>query len=183
MSIPAAGAVDLPLSKIAVDATMLRFTAVDLPGSPVFTGTFAADGSVSGSATNGNVPLKFTMNVAGEAVVKLAPRSSPLTKEFEGNWAGAMDGGGGQAVRFALQLSRAADGTASGRIISVDQGGQVIPLTTISIKETKLEFEARALSATYSGVLNAKGVIEGAWVQSSKEYPLDFQRDSGNDKK
>ncbi|MEP7353782.1 MAG: hypothetical protein ABI824_11165 [Acidobacteriota bacterium] len=177
-SIPVASAVDLPLSKITVGDTALRFVVADLPGAPAFDAKFSEDGvTLSGTATNGVAPIQFELKrTDSKATIKAAQRSSPLTKEFEGTWGGAIDPENGTPVRIALELTRAADGTASGRLIILDQGNQAISVTTVTIRESMLQLEVRGIAASYVGVIKASGQIEGTWTQGATNAPLNLER-------
>lgn len=176
LSIPSANAVDIPVSAISVEQSAVRFSVSGLPGSPAFDGKVSPDGSaLSGVANNGNGPIPFDLKRAGEAKVKLPAPSSPLPKEFEGTWEGTANSGAGTA-RLALTLSRASDGTASGVLISVDQGNTQIPVTTVTIHGKQLNLDVRAVSAAFAGTLKADGAITGQWSQGTASVPLTFQR-------
>lgn len=182
LSIPSANAVDIPLSAISVEEAAVRFSASGLPGNPAFDGKLSPDGSaLSGVANNGNGPIPFELKRAGEAKVKLPAPSSPLPREFEGTWEGMANSGAGTA-RLVLTLSRASDGTASGVLVSVDQGNTQIPVTTVTIHGKQLKLDVRALSGTFSGTLTGDRAITGQWSQGTASVPLTFQRAAANNK-
>ena len=83
----------------------------------------------------------------GDADVKLPPASSPLSKEFEGAWEGAVVTDG-STRRIVLKLSAAPDGTAKGLLISVDKGNLEIPVTTVTLKGNQLELDVRVVGGT-----------------------------------
>ena len=83
-----------------------------------------------------------------------------------------------------MKLARASDGTATGTLISVDQGGQEFPITTITQKEKQLQFEIRVIRAKYSGMLNESGVeIAGEYELPGLNLPLVFKRPAAGIKK
>jgi hypothetical protein len=92
----------------------------------------------------------------------------------EGRWEGALDVNG-NTLRLKLNLSNQADGTASGTLISVDQGGAEIPITTITQKGSNLKFEAKTIQGSYDGDLT-NGALIGHWTQGPGTLPLTFKR-------
>jgi len=183
MSIPAGNIIDVPLTKISVDNNTVHFAMAEMPGAPSFEAKLSADANdLSGTATvpGGSVP--FQLNRKGEANVKLPPASSALSKDFEGAWEGAIEAGGNR-LRVVMKLSRAADGSATGTMISVDQGSQEIPISTVTVKDKQLQLDVRAIGGTYSGTLGANGEIDGTWTQGPGTTPLLFKRPAGDVKK
>jgi hypothetical protein len=175
MSIPSSTSLDVPVSDIVVDAATVQFSA-GLPGKTTFVGTLNADGSgLSGKVSNREGSVGFDLTRKGEAAVKVPPPSSPLSKEFEGTWEGTIDAGG-KVRRVLLKLSAAADGTATGLLISVDAGNIEIPITTVTITEKELRLESRAISGYYRGTAAPGGDIAGEWTQRAVTVPLTFKR-------
>jgi uncharacterized protein len=97
--------------------------------------------------------------------------------QFAGDWAGAMDVGGGQKLRFILHLANnngAWRGTAEGP----DQGGGMIQISEIDVDGTKLYFAIDPLNGEYRGSLEKDHqTITGMWSQNGMSLPLDFARD------
>ncbi len=60
IDIPAQGAVDLPLSGVAVEGETVRFTISRVPGEPTFEGTLA-DGAITGEFSQGPARLPFRL--------------------------------------------------------------------------------------------------------------------------
>lgn len=175
MSLPQSTAVDVPLSSITVEATHVRFTA-GLPGSPSFEATLSADAtSLSGEASNAEGSVPFELTRSGDADVKVPPPSSMLSNEFAGAWEGTLDVAG-KAMRVAVTLSPAPDGTATATLISVDKGNLQIPVTTVTLQGNELVLEARAISGRYRGTLGAGGEIAGEWSEGSHSFPLTLRR-------
>ena len=51
-----------------------------------------------------------------------------------------------------------------------------IPITTITQKENRIEFEVRAIGGSYAGTLGENGAIAGNWTQAGATTPLAFER-------
>jgi hypothetical protein len=176
MSLPTGNVNDVPLSKIFVDSGAVRFSMADIPGAPSFEGKLSADtNELSGTAASPNGMVPFQLKRKGDANVKLPPASSALSKDFEGNWEGAIEAGGNR-LRIVLKLSRAADGSATGTMVSVDQGNQEFPVSAITISDRQLKLDVRAVGGTYNGTLGANGEIDGTWTQGPGTLPLHFKR-------
>jgi hypothetical protein len=176
LSIPMANAIGLPLSEITVEGNAVRFVISDFPGKPAFEGKLSADASdMTGTATNPNGVTAFKLQRKGEAKVNLPAPSSAMSADFEGTWNGTIDAGGA-TLHLVLKLARAANGSAMGSMISVDQGGQEIPLSTVTIQQKQLQFEIRAAGAKFSGTLGANGELAGTFSQGPANLPLTFKR-------
>ncbi len=70
IDIPAQGAVDLPLSGVAVEGETVRFTISGVPGEPTFEGTLAG-GEITGEFSQG--PARLPFKLGREAVEVEAP--------------------------------------------------------------------------------------------------------------
>ncbi len=175
MSVVGSTSLDVPLSDISVEGTAVRFTA-PLPGRTSFTGDLSADANaLEGKVANAQGQVGFHLARGGEAAVKLPPPSTPLTKDFEGTWEGALDANG-KSLRVLVKLASGGDGKATGTLVSVDQGNMEIPISTVAIAGKQLHFEARAVSGTYQGTLGANGEITGEWTQGPGRLPLNLKR-------
>ena len=164
-----------PLSSIAVKGSSVTFAMKGVPGDPKFDGKLSADGkAISGGFTQGGADLTFSLKRTGDAVIETPPKSTAITKEVEGLWEGALDVNGNK-LRLKVSLSNQADGTATGTMISVDQGGGEIPITTVTQKASNLKFEVKQIQGSYEGDLT-NGELIGHWMQGGATFPLTFKR-------
>jgi hypothetical protein len=168
---------NVPLINITVKDNSVSFEIEGIPGKPVFEGKLSEDGkSVSGNVTVPAGVVPFQMKRTGEANVQLPPKSSPLTKEFEGTWEGTLSAGG-QSFRLVTKFSKAADGTAQGTLDSLDQGASDLPLSGITIDGPSLRFDLRMVGGSYVGKLNKEATeLAGEWTQGGNTLPLTFKR-------
>jgi pimeloyl-ACP methyl ester carboxylesterase len=91
-----------------------------------------------------------------------------------GDWQGTLKAGPAE-LRLILHITKDANGFKS-TLDSVDQGANGIPITTISLKESKLSFTVDSVNGSYQGDINAAGdAITGTWSQG-KPFPLNFTR-------
>ena len=63
-----------------------------------------------------------------------------------------------------MKLSNKADGTATGALISVDQGGVEIPIAAVVQKDAHLQLVVPAVIGNYEGDLK-DGQFTGMWTQ------------------
>jgi hypothetical protein len=95
---------------------------------------------------------------------------------IEGDWSGVLDIGAIQ-LHLALHLSRAADGSLTGALDSIDQGAKGIPLSKVTENDRSLVIEIKAVGATYQAERNADGSeITGTFTQRGQDLPLTFHR-------
>lgn len=92
-----------------------------------------------------------------------------------GDWQGALKAGGAE-LRLDLHIARNADGSLKATLDSVDQGANGIPVTSISLKDSKLNFTVDAVHGAYDGKVAADVTeISGTWTQG-QPLPLSFKR-------
>jgi hypothetical protein len=175
IDIPAQNAKGFPLSSIAVKGNAVTFVMKGVPGNPAFDGTLSADGkSLSGNFTQGGAALTFALKRTADARIQTPAKSTAIAKTLEGTWEGTLDAGGNR-LRLTLKMLNQADGTAAGTIVSVDQNGAEIPITTITQKDSRLKLELKSIGAAYSGELKQDELV-GEWTQGPGNQPLTFKR-------
>jgi hypothetical protein len=171
----------LPLANVAVDSRAVTFELKAGSGGGTFHGELLADGkSMSGSfvAQAGTVP--FSLTRMGDAQIEAPPKSAPIGKEMEGTWNGAFDVDGVQ-MRVVLKMSNQPDGTSTGTIVSIDQGGIEVPVGIVQ-EAAKLTFSVKMTGGSYSGTLNAAGTeLAGTYTTGQGVVrPLTFRRAAGS---
>jgi hypothetical protein len=175
MTILGSTAVDVPLDSVTVDHETVRFAA-GLPDHASFDGVLSTDSqALAGTASNAQGGVPFELTRRGDAHVSVPPPNSPLPPAFEGTWEGTLESAG-QPHRVRIKLTRAADGTGRGTLISVDKGNIEIPVTTVTVHDSQLELDARSISGTYRGTLGADGTIAGEWTESTLHVSLTLTR-------
>ncbi|MGA2651675.1 MAG: alpha/beta hydrolase [Terracidiphilus sp.] len=94
--------------------------------------------------------------------------------QIAGDWQGTLNAG--VELRLALHITAAKDGTLSATLDSVDQGANGIPVTSVTLKDSKLSLVVDAVHGTYEGTVNkdASG-IAGTWSQG-QPLELNFKR-------
>jgi hypothetical protein len=175
IAVPEQNMRDFPLAKIAVKGTSVAFELPGIPGDPTFQGDLSPDGkAIKGDFAQGGGAFPMQMKWVSEANVKLPPKSTPITKEFEGAWEGVLTTPDGQKLRLRITLTNGADG-ATGTFASLDQGGNVVPLTAITQEASQVTFELKRAAITYTGELKGEE-ISGTFRQGPGSLPLTFKR-------
>ncbi len=102
--------------------------------------------------------------------------SQPPATGIEGNWQGTIAVQGFD-LRIVLQFTKKGVGAYSGSMESVDQGHQVFPVDTATLKTGAVHFEVNALHASWDGKLNDAGnELTGKWTQAGKSIDLNLKR-------
>jgi hypothetical protein len=174
ITIPAQGAKGVPLANLSVKTDALTFTIKGAPGDPGYTGTLAADGkTINGTFSQGGGSVPLVLTRTGDATFAVAAPSTPITKDVEGKWEGALDVQG-KVLHLVLTLGSDA-GRGTGTLVSVDQNNLEIPIATVTQKGTHLNLIVSMISGTWDGELK-NGELTGTWAQGPLLLPLVFKR-------
>jgi len=93
-------------------------------------------------------------------------------KDITGNWQGTLQAGKG--LRTVLKITQD-DGKLKATMYSIDQGSQAIPVTSINIDGTTVNFAIKPLDLTYTGTLNPAGTtIAGNATQNGQSHVINF---------
>jgi hypothetical protein len=131
-------------------------------------------------ASGNTVP--FTMKRSGDARVVAPATSAPISKELEGSWNTTLEVGG-MPLRLVLTLTNQPDGTATGHIVNLDQGGLRLPLT-ITQNAAAVTLDSTVVSSSFAGTLNpAATELTGTFTQGTFNAPLTFHRVAASDGK
>ncbi len=175
ITIPAQNLKAFPLSGVEVQGPAVGFSMKGIPGEPAFKGRLSEDGSsLGGDFTQGTARLPFQLKRTGEATIAEIPKSTPVAKELEGDWEGSLNAGG-TVLRLKLKLQNRPEGGATGSVISVDQGGAEIAITSIVQTAQQLKLQLPSIGASYEGELK-DGRLVGNWTQGAGTLPLAFAR-------
>jgi CubicO group peptidase (beta-lactamase class C family) len=92
-----------------------------------------------------------------------------------GDWNGVLNAGGAQ-LHLVLHITQAKDGGLAATLDSVDQGANGIPVSGVTLKDSKLHLDIAAVHGTYDGTVNKDASeIDGTWTQG-QGLPLNFTR-------
>ena len=175
IAVPEQHAEGMPLEAITFADNKWSFRIKGAPGEPTFKGTIAEDGkTMSGDFTQGPGTFPFKLERNGDPKVAEVKQSPAVAKEFVGTWEGTLEAG--MSLRLVLKLNNDEKG-ANATMVSVDQGGAEIPVTTIEQKDTKLTLLVKAVGGEYHSEINKDGTeLNGTWSQNGNELPLTLRK-------
>jgi uncharacterized protein len=97
------------------------------------------------------------------------------SQDVAGDWQGVLNAGTAQ-LHIVLHITNS-DGTLKATMDSVDQGAFGLPVSSISLKNSKLQFEVDKVGGSYEGKLSPDATkISGSWSQGGVFLGLDFKR-------
>jgi hypothetical protein len=167
-----------PLSDLGVERDAVRFR-LRVDGGGSFSGTISADGkTISGdfTANNGAFTIPFSLTRTGDARIEPPAKSAAVSKQLEGSWNATLEANGVE-MRIVLKLTNQPDGSSTGTLANLDQGGVEIPIASISQQAANVTLEVKVVSGSYSGAVNADGTeLAGTWTQGAFTAPLNFHR-------
>ncbi|MFN3834843.1 MAG: alpha/beta hydrolase family protein [Glycocaulis sp.] len=111
--------------------------------------------------------------LAAFIVMALCSAAQARDERFAGIWHGTLDVGAAQ-LRMGLHVD-AADGELSAVMVSVDQGGARIPVSTLTIEGDTLDARMAAVGARYAAMLEDDR-LSGTFHQGGAEFPLEMAR-------
>jgi len=133
------------------------------------------------------LPSASTLTIAVMTVVGLcsapalqaqapAPTAAAPSKTgIEDTWQGTLHVG--KDLRIVLKVSKNEKGELKAVNYSIDQGGQPLPVSTITFQGGTLKFGIEMIDGTYEGKMSADGKsITGQWKQGPNPLPLVFER-------
>jgi hypothetical protein len=92
-----------------------------------------------------------------------------------GDWQGTLSAGGAE-LRLALHITEAKDGRLTAILDSLHQDANGIPVTFVTLKDSKLSLVIDAVHGTYEGTVNKDATeINGTWSQG-QPMELNFKR-------
>jgi hypothetical protein len=167
------GVRNLPLIKVAVNG---RSVMLQASAEQPYNGELSDDGkTISGTVVLSGYVLPLELTRTGDARIEPMPTSEPITKELEGTWEGTLQANRGP-LRVVLTMANQPGGRATGHLISVDEGGLLIPVV-ITQSGSKVSYEATAVPSSWAGTLSADGnELAGTFTQGLASLPLNFRR-------
>jgi hypothetical protein len=154
--------------------------------SGAFEGTVGdSDRVITGNLTQGGgKPMPLTLERAKpETAATLDPiieaqkdYSYTSPNDLQGHWKGTLEvKQANMKLQLVLNIAKMPDGTLSGSLVSVDQGGVEIPASLVEYTPPNARMEWKAIGASFNGKLE-NGKLTGVWRQGGGVLPLVLER-------
>jgi uncharacterized protein (TIGR03435 family) len=96
-----------------------------------------------------------------------------------GSWQGTLQAG--RPLRVVINITNGDAGSLGAVMYSIDQGGQPLAVSGVSLQGTTFKFSIPGIGATYEGKLSADGsAIAGTFTQGGTPLPLNLVRATGD---
>ena len=174
--IPAQNISGMAVTEIKVDGTSVKFKVADIPNAPSFDLKLSGDAKLAGTliVPQAELPVEFAKK--GDAKVVTPTTSPAVSKELEGDWAGAIDTPNG-TLNLLVHFKNQPDKTVVATMDSPDQSAKDLKLSDIVQKELAVEFKLKMAGGGFKGTLNKEGTeMTGEWTQGGGSVPLKLKR-------
>lgn len=173
LTVPVQKLKGFPLTNVIVKGNDVSFD-IATSGGGYFRGELT-EKRISGEFSTQMGALPLDLERAGEARMYPLPASARIGKELEGEWNGTLDVDGG--MRVSLSLANQADGTSSGKFVSVDENNLTVPVA-ITQDGTKVTLTLPMVGSSYVGTVNAAGTeVSGTYTTSrGLALPMSLKR-------
>ena len=102
------------------------------------------------------------------------PATTHAKGDISGDWQGTLQAQ--KSLRTVVRITRADKGFAA-RFYSIDQGGQPINVSAVTLSGSEVKLAVDMIGGTYTGTLSADGSsIAGTWTQGPNPLPLTLVR-------
>lgn len=136
------------------------------------------------AAVLGIAPLQAINAQAAAAPAAAAPAQAPATspaaafnpKDIADTWQGTLHAGQ-QNLRTVVKIRKDDKGGYKAVFYSIDQGGQPLPVDSITLDGAAVKMRLNLVNGTFEGKLSDDGkTIDGTWTQGPSPLPLTLAR-------
>jgi hypothetical protein len=171
-TVPGFGVKGAPLKDIVVKDSGVTFAVKGALGEPKFTGRLSADGVLNGDCQQAGNTASFTLQKTGPPQVDPPRQSTPVRKEFEGEWQGEMTFVG-NPLHVKIKLENHSDGKATGQMIFVGKRETTLAVDLVTQEADLVTLELLERGMTYEGRFRKDAnEINGTFQQGPFEAPL-----------
>ncbi|HWX15633.1 MAG TPA: hypothetical protein VNY07_03515 [Chthoniobacterales bacterium] len=169
-----------PLTEIAVkDSTVSFAIKAGLGLQATLKGDLNADGALTGDFLEAGNTAPFVLKKTGPAQVELPPKSTPISKELEGEWKGEYEMNGYPRHVTIKLINRGAEGAASEFVI-VGKKTNNLPVDLVTQEGDLLTIDSHenGIRYGYEGRFEkAANEIKGTIILAEIELPLVLRRE------
>lgn len=179
--IPGFGVKGAPLVDLHVRSSDLAFAIKgalgnERAGQAEIRAHLTADGHLSGEFKQGGNTAPFVLEKTGPPQVELPPRSTPVSKEVEGEWKGAYEMSG-YARQVTMKFGDRGADTPGIEFVIVGKKTNNVPVSLLTQEGDFLTIRSDEFGITYEGHFRKEaGEIKGTIIQGPFEQPLVMRR-------
>jgi hypothetical protein len=151
MGMPAENITGLVVKDLAVNGKSVKFMAVEMMMSMVDL-KLGEYGKLTGTIANPRSSLPIEFHRTGEAKVQLPPTSPAVSKELEGDWAGALKTPGSE-LEVTIHFKNLPDGTVSATIDIPATKSVAMPIDHVKQSGDRVEFGLKIAHGAFQGTL------------------------------
>ncbi len=119
--------------------------------------------------------IPIILGLAHTAQVHAQSTSGSPGKDIADTWQGTLSAG--KDLRIVVKISKADGGGYKASFYSIDQTGDPIPVTKLTLDGTTVKMSISAVGGSYEGKLSQDGkTITGNWSQGPSPLPLNLTR-------
>jgi uncharacterized protein (TIGR03435 family) len=127
----------------------------------------------------GAVPVFFVtlgvQQVSAQGTVQKPAASPANPKDIADTWQGTLHAG--SDLRVVAKITKADSGSYKAEFYSIDQGGQSIPVDTVTVDGSTVKMSIKMIGGTFEGKLSGDGkTIDGNWSQGPNPLALTLAR-------
>jgi len=165
------------LTEIAVQDSSASFAIKTARGlQATFKGNLNADETLAGNFMEGGNTAPFVLKKTGPPQVEVLPRSTPISKEFEGEWKGEYELYGYPRHVTLRLVNRGAEGAAADLVV-IGKKTNNLPVDLVTQEGGLLMIDSHETGISYEGRLNKDATeINGSFIQAAIEFPLILRR-------
>ncbi len=170
-----------PLTDIVVSDSEMTFTIKDAlgtqrTGQTKLKARLTEDANLTGDFIQSGNTAPFVLKKTGPAQVDLPPRSTPVSKQLEGEWKGEYEMLG-YARHVTLKFTNRGKEGAAVEFVIVGKRTNNVPVSLVTQEGDLVTLKSDELRITYEGRFeNETGEIKGTFVQGPFELPLVMRR-------
>ena len=173
MIIPGLGVKGTPLTDIKVESPDINFTVKGPLGIRMNLQLLLPDNKLAGNFEQAGNRAPATLQKTGPPQVEFPPRSTPVAKEFEGEWKGDYEMLG-YTRHVSIKFANHPEG-ATADFVVVGRKHNVLPVDLVTLEGDLVTVNSHETGFSFEGRLRG-GKLTGAIQQGPMETPLVLER-------
>ncbi len=174
LNVKGAALADIMAKGSDLSCTVKGFLSPQSSGPAKLDGHLTGHSTLAGNFLEGGNSAPFSLQKTGPAQVEDAPRSSPLSKELEGEWRGEYEALGYKR-QVTLKLASHADTGGTADFVIVGKRVNNLPVDLVTLEGRFLTVDSHETGLSYEGRLR-NGELAGVVIQNGTEIPLNLHR-------